>query len=285
MTAASRLTAVLQGELPDHAVFSPVISGVVARLAQLPYDVLVHSPDAAGAAYRDAARLLGLEFVTVGADPAILAEAAGATVDWTGYRGAPAPAPAPEVAPDSALASGAAAATIATAARVVSILGDDAVVAGVVPSPLLLARILAASATPDEARVRAAGRLVIAYARALCDARVSALVVVDGAFPDPFDAAESKAERVVANTARHFEIPLLRVLPSGCAAERGRGADGVLAADPAADAGSPTAVPVAPGDAIPPGAWFTSAGELDPDSRPEDLHRLLADVAAAPVTA
>lgn len=283
MTASSRLAAVLQRDRPDRAVFSPVISGVVARLAQLPYDVLVHSPDAAGAAYRDAARLLGLEFVTVGADPAILAESAGATVDWTGYRGVPASAPAPEILPDPGIASGAAAATVATAARVVSMLAEDAVVAGVVPSPLLLARILAGSAAPDEARVRAAGRLVVAYARALCDARVSALVILDGPFPDPLDPVESKSERVVANTARHFEIPLLRALPAGCAPERSQGAAGVLAADPTVQTGLPTAVPVAPGDTIPPRSWFTSAGELAPDSRPEDLHRLLADVAAAPV--
>ncbi len=151
------------------------------------------------------------------------------------------------------------------------------------PSPLLLARILSSSEEPDADRLRTAGRLVIAYARALCESRIGALVVVDNITADDFDLPERKAERVIANTAAHFQIPLLRVTHSGGQDARTAFADGVLPADRGVVTDHPAAVPVQPGDPVPAGAWFTSEGELSPDTRPEDLHELIAAIAATAV--
>ncbi len=106
----------------ERALFTPLVSRLVARLAQLPYDTLVHSPDAAAAAYRDAARLLRLEFVTVGIDPAILAESAGVAVEWTEDGAVPRTAGPLEIDADAAIADGPAATTVAVAERVVQAL-------------------------------------------------------------------------------------------------------------------------------------------------------------------
>jgi hypothetical protein len=120
---------------------------------------------------------------------------------------------------------------------------------------------------------------VIEAARGYGEARVAALLVLDDAegFAATESAAVRRAERVLANTARFFDIPLLRSVPAGADAdaERIAPAHAALPADEPV-AGVPSAVPVTPGEPVSvPAAWYTSAGELDPALPPELVHDLV----------
>lgn len=274
----SRIASVVRGDALPAPIFTPLVGGFAATITQTSPGTFWRSAPAQAAALAETARLFGLDAITVGLDPAALAEAAGAEVDWSTGRGI-VTSGVPAADAERSLDPGATP-LLDVALRLGQTLGGVTDVIGVVPGVATLARLLAGDelSAPDAAE-RLAARLVIEAARGYGEARVAALLVLDDAegFATAESAAVRRAERVLANTARFFDIPLLRSVPAGADAdaERIAPAHAALPADEPVT-GVPSAVPVTPGEPVPvPSAWYTSAGELDPALPPELLHDLV----------
>ena len=274
----SRIASAVRGDALPAPIFTPLVGGFAATITQTSTDTFWRSGPAQAAALAETARLFGLDAITVGLDPAALAESAGAEVDWSTGRGV-VTSGVPAADAERTLDPGATT-VLDVALRLGQTLGGATDVIGVVPGVATLARLLAVDepAAPDAAE-RLAARLVIEASRGYGEARVAALLVLDDAegFAATESAAVRRAERVLANTARFFDIPLLRSVPAGADAdaERIAPAHAAVPAD-APVAGVPSAVPVTPGEPVSvPSAWYTSAGELDPALPPELLHDLV----------
>ncbi|WP_136707385.1 hypothetical protein [Agromyces sp. H66] len=272
----SRIASVVRSDALPVPIFTPLVGGFAATITQTSPETFWRSAPAQAAALAETARLFGLDAITVGLDPAALAESAGAEVDWSTGRGV-VTSGVPAADAERGLDPGATT-VLDVALRLGQTLGGVTDVIGVVPGVATLARLVATESGADAAE-RLAARLVIEAARGYGEARVDALLVLDDA--EGFAAAESaavrRAERVLANTARFFDIPLLRSVPAGAGAdaERIAPAQAALPADEPVT-GVPSAVPVTPGAPVSvPAAWYTSAGELDPALPPELLHDLV----------
>ena len=281
----SRIASVVRGERLPAPVFTPLVGGFAAVITQTAPETFQRSAAAQAASLAETARLFGLDAITVGLDPAALAEAAGAEVDWSGSRGVlRTGVPTADV---ERLLDPATAVALDVAARLGQTLGPGTEVIGVVPGVATLARLLRDGERregevddgPADGADRLAARLVIEAARGYGEARVGALLVLDDAegFAAEQSAAARRAERVLANTAQFFGVTLLRAVPSGAHAdaERIAPATGALPAD-APVPGVASAVPVAPGEPLDVASgWYTSTGELDPALPPELLHDLV----------
>ncbi|WP_448811345.1 uroporphyrinogen decarboxylase family protein [Agromyces bauzanensis] len=279
----SRIASAVRGDALPAPIFTPLVGGFAATITQAAPETFWRSAAAQAASLAETARLFGLDAITVGLDPALLAEAAGAEVDWSTGRGvvrSGVPATDAERVLDPATAV-----PLDVAARLGQTLGSATEVIGVVPGVATLARLLrAGDEGAAEAADRLAARLVIEAARGYGEARVAALLVLDDA--EGFAAAQTtaarRAERVLANTAQFFGVTLLRAVPAGADAdaERIAPATGALPAD-APVVGVASAVPVTPGEPVRVASgWYTSAGELDPALPPELLHDLVGALRA-----
>ncbi len=279
----SRLASVVRGEALPAPIFTPLVGAFAATITQTAPETFQRSAQAQAASLAEAARLFRLDAITVGLDPAALAEAAGAEVDWSGGRGVvrSGPAAAPVGDADRALDPDAFVA-LDVSGRLAQTLGGATEVIGVVPGVATLARLLAAGSddpTESAAAERLAARLVIEAARGFGEARAAAVLVLDDAtgFAAEPSGAARRAERVLGNTAAFFDLTLLRAVPAGADAdaERIAPAKGALPAD-APVPGVPSATPVTPGEPVGVASgWYTSAGELDPALPPELLHDLV----------
>lgn len=275
----SRIASAARGDALPAPIFTPLVGGFAATITQTAPETFWRSAPAQAAALAETARLFSLDAITVGLDPAALAEAAGAQVDWATGRGI-VTSGVPAADAERSLDPGATTA-LDVAQRLGQTLGGVTEVIGVVPGVATLARLVATGVEGGaDAAERLAARLVIEAARGYGEARVAALLVADdaeGFAAAAGSAAVRRAERVLANTARFFDIPLLRSVPAGARADADRiaPAHAALPADEPV-AGVPSAVPVTPGEpAALPAAWYTSAGELDPALPPELLHDLV----------
>lgn len=278
----SRIASVVRGDALPAPLFTPLVGGFAATITQTPPETFWRSAPGQAAALAETARLFGLDAITVGLDPATLAEAAGAEVDWSTGRGvvrSGAPAADAERSLDPAATT-----VLDVAQRLGQSLGTGTEVIGVVPGVATLARLLRTEEQAPDAAERLAARLVIEAARGYGEARVAALLVLDDAegFAAVETAAARRAERVLANTARFFELTLLRAVPAGADADAARIAPaGAAVPADAPVTGVPSAVPLTPGEPVSvPAAWYTSAGELDPALPPELLHDLVGALRA-----
>lgn len=278
----SRIASAVRGDALPAPIFTPLVGGFAATITQTSPETFWRSAAAQAAALAETARLFGLDAITVGLDPAALAEAAGADVDWSTGRGL-VTSGVPSAEAERSLDPGATA-VLDVALRLSQTLGGATDVIGVVPGVATLAGLLRTDEPATDAAERLAARLVIEAARGYGEARVAALLLLDDAegFAATSSAAVRRAERVLANTARFFDIPLLRSVPAGADAdaERIAPAHAALPADEPV-AGVPSAVPVTPGEPVSvPSAWYTSTGELDPALPPELLHDLVGALRA-----
>lgn len=278
----SRIASAVRGDALPAPIFTPLVGGFAATITQTSPETFWRSAAAQAAALAETARLFGLDAITVGLDPAALAEAAGADVDWSTGRGV-VTSGVPSAEAERSLDPGATA-LLDVALRLSQTLGGATDVIGVVPGVATLAGLLRTDEPATDAAERLAARLVIEAARGYGEARVAALLLLDDAegFAATSSAAVRRAERVLANTARFFDIPLLRSVPAGADAdaERIAPAHAALPADEPV-AGVPSAVPVTPGEPVSvPSAWYTSTGELDPALPPELLHDLVGALRA-----
>ena len=278
----SRIASAVRGDALPAPIFTPLVGGFAATITQTSPETFWRSAAAQAAALAETARLFGLDAITVGLDPAALAEAAGADVDWSTGRGV-VTSGVPSAEAERSLDPGATA-VLDVALRLSQTLGGATDVIGVVPGVATLAGLLRTDEPATDAAERLAARLVIEAARGYGEARVAALLLLDDAegFAATSSAAVRRAERVLANTARFFDIPLLRSVPAGADAdaERIAPAHAALPADEPV-AGVPSAVPVTPGEPVSvPSAWYTSTGELDPALPPELLHDLVGALRA-----
>ena len=278
----SRIASAVRGDALPAPIFTPLVGGFAATITQTSPETFWRSAAAQAAALAETARLFGLDAITVGLDPAALAEAVGADVDWSTGRGL-VTSGVPSAEAERSLDPGATA-VLDVALRLSQTLGGATDVIGVVPGVATLAGLLRTDEPATDAAERLAARLVIEAARGYGEARVAALLLLDDAegFAATSSAAVRRAERVLANTARFFDIPLLRSVPAGADAdaERIAPAHAALPADEPV-AGVPSAVPVTPGEPVSvPSAWYTSTGELDPALPPELLHDLVGALRA-----
>ncbi len=281
----SRIASVARGDALPAPIFTPLVGTFAARITQTSPETFQRSAQAQAASLAETARLFRLDAITVGLDPAALAEAAGAEVDWSGERGiVRSAAPVLSIAHLDRSLDVAAFVAVDVAMRLGEMLGATTEVIGVIPGVPTLARLFGAAegggeATTDGTADRLAGRLVIEAARAFGEARVAALLVLDDAagFAAPPSTPVRRAERVLGNTAGFFDVPLLRAVPAGADADAERIAPAQAAVP--ADApvpGVPSATPVTPGESVGVASgWYTSAGELDPALPPELLHDLV----------
>ena len=83
----SRIASAVRGDALPAPIFTPLVGGFAATITQTSPETFWRSAAAQAAALAETARLFGLDAITVGLDPAALAEAVGADVDWSTGRG------------------------------------------------------------------------------------------------------------------------------------------------------------------------------------------------------
>jgi hypothetical protein len=253
-----RVRAHLAGRPADRRPFLPFATALAARLDQVPPEQLLDEASSLTRALAGAQSLLDLDAVIVDVPPPALTAAGIAVVG------------------EAVL-------------RLRASLGDRAALVLALPGPRTLAEAGSVEPTPDALDDFGAG--ILAAANELDPHRADCLAIVErAALPDEAVGALDEALSPLWNAARYYALPSLFVAAQAGPAAARIGSDaisiwsGVTPDELVAAGRGPVGVTVEvglPPPLLPPGGFYTTAGDLPADTDLEALRALLGAMAAA----
>lgn len=287
-----RLVERLRGEVAGPPVFAPRVAHLAARLEQMSPDSLAANPGALARALHAAQVLLGLDTVVLDGSDGLIAACRSVTAnnrDWWSY-----------LEPEELAQTPRWLLVLETVAR----LRADADATGLVtlfPGPWALSEALGSGTPPVVEALEAAGDVCASAARAIAEARVGAVMVVEGDVPRQSADSAGAGLRSVCTVLRYYGVASAICLSRAVHATGpigGAGADIVVtpAMDPfPSDAtinGRGLALPTAWFSAIPrpnyplvrdalmaaPGVRLVTTGGEVPDTTPPEVFRQMRGV-------
>jgi hypothetical protein len=200
--------AMLHGELPSEPLFAPLLSTAVSKVVGIPPSQLFRNPTKLANGLRQLQGPLRCDVLDCCSDLTLLAEALGASLDWS--TGAPRVVAGPQGGPkpDEVVSSGRIPVVLEVIHRLRLTLRDRVALLLVLPGPLTLAMQLSASA---EDVLEPASRAILAVARAACEAGSDIIMFVEvQAVPAAVSGAWAASVETIANVVRfHEALPVV----------------------------------------------------------------------------
>ena len=199
--------ACLEGRHHERPPFIPLLGGVVAEVADIPYHEMVSDPTAFSNGLMKAADLLDADGVVVGCDFKLLPEAYGAKVDWQAQPPLLMATSEPLKAPPGM--EGRLVNVIESARRVNQICRDKRASINALTGPLTLACQLFGPQAGN-LRLREVKELLVREVEAFCDTRPDAILLMEGrALADcEIGLAQRRIFKTLKNIAGYFNIPV-----------------------------------------------------------------------------